>query len=74
MPDHPDDHSGLLLGADQIAAKGFGGRLNTRQIYRLAERGGWPIFKVNGSKLAARPKALAAEIERREAAARGSGT
>ena len=61
-----DDDDKLAIGARAIAKEGFGGRLDERQVYRLFETDpGWPAFKLAG-KWAARPKAIRAEIRRRE--------
>ena len=49
------DDADLEIGADAIARRIFGGKLNQRQIYRLAERGdGWPFFRLGGSSPRAR--------------------
>jgi hypothetical protein len=63
----------LCLGAEAIAREIFNGALSPKQIYRLADKGGWPIFKVQG-KLAARPAACRREICRREAEALAGGS
>ena len=62
----PDDDDRLAVGAAAIAKEGFGGQLDARQVYRLLETDpGWPAFKLAG-KWAARPKAIQAEIRRRD--------
>jgi hypothetical protein len=58
------DGEKLCIGAEAISREIFAGALTTKQVYRLAEKGGWPIFKVQG-KLAARPASCRAEIRRR---------
>jgi hypothetical protein len=62
----------LLIGAVEIARKGFDDKINDKQVYRLAEERDppWPIFRLRG-KLAARRSALIEEIARREALATG---
>jgi hypothetical protein len=60
-----DQQNEIEIGAEAIAKSVFGGKISSRQVYRMAEEGGWPIFRVRG-KLAARPVAMRAEIERRE--------
>jgi hypothetical protein len=61
-----DDDDKLAVGARAIAAEGFDGQLNARHVYRLLETDpGWPAFKLAG-KWTARPKAIRAEIRRRE--------
>jgi hypothetical protein len=54
----------LAVGAREIAHRCFGGGIDPRSVYRLADEG-WPIFKMLG-KLTARPSTIRAEIERRE--------
>jgi hypothetical protein len=63
------DHDSLVIGARAIARDIFKDALNEKQIYRLYEQGGWPFLKVL-NKLAMKPSAARAEIERREQAAR----
>jgi hypothetical protein len=61
-----DDDDKLAIGARAIAEKCFDGQLDGRQVYRLLETDpGWPAFKLAG-KWTARPKAIRAEIRRRE--------
>jgi hypothetical protein len=62
----------IAIGAENIAARCFNKQLSPRQVYRLAEEGSWPFFRLRG-KLAMRPTAARAEITRREAAAVTSG-
>jgi hypothetical protein len=59
------DDDALVLGAKPIASQCFKDTVNDKQVYRMAEAGGWPIIRVQ-NKLAARPSAIRAEIERRE--------
>jgi hypothetical protein len=58
----------LEIGAEAIAQNIFKGRVRPRQVYRMAERGDWPFFRIL-NKLAARPSAMRAEMARREAEA-----
>ena len=61
-----DDDDELAVGAAAIAKKAFNGKLDARQVYRLFETDpNWPVFKLAG-KWTARPKAIRAEIRRRE--------
>jgi hypothetical protein len=56
----------LVIGVRAIAQEVFGGRLNSRQVYRLLETDAeWPAFKLAG-KWAVRPDAMREEIRRRE--------
>ena len=73
--DIPAGADDLLIGAAEIADEGFGGKLDERQVYRLAEERDppWPIFRLR-RKLAARKSTLRAEIERREQLAVGRST
>jgi hypothetical protein len=64
------DADEICIGAEAIARDIFKGKLTPRQVYRLAEEGGWPIFRLRG-KLAARPPAVRAEVIRRERLAVG---
>jgi hypothetical protein len=64
-----DDADALVIGAEAISEEIFKGQIIPRAVYRLAEEGGWPIFKIR-NKLAARRRPMYAEIERREEAAR----
>jgi len=55
----------LEVGAEAIAQNIFRGKVNPRQVYRMAEPGnGWPIFRLQG-KLAAWHGAMRAEMARR---------
>jgi hypothetical protein len=62
------DSDSLAIGAAAIAERCFDDKLSVKQVYRLPQEGGWPIFKIRG-KLSMRPSAARAEIERREQAA-----
>ena len=62
----PDDDDKLAVGARAIAKKGFDDQIDARAVYRLFETDpGWPVFKLAG-KWTGRPKAIKAEIRRRE--------
>lgn len=54
--DNSDDFD-PCIGAAKIAQKCFNGQVSTRQVYRLHEAGGWPIFEFRG-KLAARTASI----------------
>jgi hypothetical protein len=66
------DDDKLSIGAVAIARDCFDDDVSTRQVYRLAEEGGWPIFRLRG-KLTARRAAMRAELRRREAKATAAG-
>jgi hypothetical protein len=60
------DDDKLAVGARAIAEECFDDQLNARQVYRLFETDpSWPAFKLAG-KWTARPRAIRAEIRRRE--------
>ena len=65
------DSDFLAIGAEAIARDVFANALTVKQVYRLAEGGGWPFFKV-GNKLAMRLATARAEIARREEASRAA--
>jgi hypothetical protein len=56
MHDSDDD---LCIGAAAIARE-IKDKLTPREVYRRAEEGAWPIFRLRG-KLAAGPAAMRAE-------------
>ena len=58
----------ICIGAAAIAKGCFQDQLSVRQVYRLAEEGTWPFVRIRG-RLAMRPVAARAELERREAEA-----
>jgi hypothetical protein len=57
----------MLYGVEEIRA--FLSLKDTKAIYRLHEKGGSPIFKLEGVGFAARKSSLSAWIERKERAA-----
>jgi hypothetical protein len=72
MTENDRDDDDLVFGAAAIAQDIFRGRIEPRAVYHLANEG-WPIIKVR-NKLAARRRAMFAEIARREEAARTKTT
>lgn len=61
-----DDSDEIAIGAAAIAHRCFADAITDRQVYRLAEENsGWPFFRLRG-KLAMRPAAARAEVQRRE--------
>jgi hypothetical protein len=64
---HPeDDADELVVGAEAIAREVFGGKVKTRQVYRLFETDkDWPVFKML-DKYACRRGPMREEIARRE--------
>jgi hypothetical protein len=62
-----------VIGAQAIFDEVFEGELSPAQVYRLAEEGTWPIFRLR-SKLACFPDSMRAHMRALEAQAiRGGG-
>jgi hypothetical protein len=61
-----------VIGAKNIAREVFKDKLNERQIYRMAEAGGWGFFRVQ-NKLACLPSVMLGEMARRARASCGKG-
>ena len=64
--------SGVVLGAEAISDRIFGGELTPKQVYRLAEEGSWPIFRIRG-KLACFPDSMLAHMKTLEEQAVSGG-